>query len=72
MIHNEPEWKRTLARITELHLELVDQPEQLKLIGLSEEQIEQRIRKLESYCRHLEDEVATYERHTAATNAPAV
>ena len=72
MIHNESEWKRTLARITEVHLELVDQPDQLKLLGLSEEQIEQRIRKLKTYCRYLEDEVTTYERHPVAINAPAI
>ena len=67
MIRNEFEYKRTVARITEHHLQLVDQHEQLRLLGFSDEQIEQRIANLKSSWQHFEDEIATYERRTART-----
>ena len=67
MIRNDAEYKRTLARITEHHLWLVDRREQLELAGVPDEQIDEVLGDLHYNCRGLEDDIADYERHTART-----
>ena len=67
MIRHELEYKRTIARVTELHLQLVDQRERLQLAGLEDEQIEQMIGNLSARCRQLEDDIAVYESRLART-----
>jgi hypothetical protein len=71
MICNEPEFRRTVARRTELHLEIVDRRERLQLAGLSDEQVDEMIGDLIIRCRRLADEIATYDRLTAETWVPA-
>ncbi|HEY3964627.1 MAG TPA: hypothetical protein VGM05_08775 [Planctomycetaceae bacterium] len=70
MIRNENQYKSTVALLTERHLQLADRREELRLKGLSDEQIGQMIGNLISNCRHLEEEIATYERSTAGTWVP--
>ena len=72
MIRNDSEYKRTLARITEHHLRLVDRREELELEGVPDDQIDQLLADLQYNCRGLEDDVAAYERYTAPTWVPAV
>ena len=71
MIRTEFEYKSALARLTEQHLQLVDQREQLRQSGLSDEKIDQMVGGLKSSCRRIEIEVAGYERRTARTWVPA-
>lgn len=70
MIRNEPEFRRTVMRLTELHLELVDKREQLQLAGLEDEQIDELTGKMICSCRQLEDDIRTYEKRTARTWQP--
>jgi hypothetical protein len=67
MIRTEVEFKRTVARVTELHLQLVDLREQLQLAGLEDEQIEEMTGGLSAKCRQFEDDIAIYERRMART-----
>lgn len=71
MIRNELEFKRILARVTEHHLQLVDQRERLQQAGHSEEQIEHMLGSLIASCQRLKDEVASYDRRIARTWVPA-
>jgi len=71
MIRNELEFKRTVARLTELHLELVDRRERLQLAGLTDEQIDEMIGDLIVRSQRLGEEIAVYERRTARTWVPA-
>jgi hypothetical protein len=71
MIRNELEFRRTVVRLTELHLELVDRRERLELLGLADEQIEELIGNLICNCRRIEEEIAAYERQTERTWVPA-
>ncbi len=71
MIRNEDQYKSTVALLTERHLELAERREELRLRGLSDEQIGQMIGNLISNCQDLEEEIATYERRTARTWVPA-
>jgi hypothetical protein len=72
MIRNDSQYKRTLARITECHLEIVDRREQLRQSGCSDDEADEVMCRLQSMCRNLEDEISTYERRTARTWVPAV
>ena len=72
MIRNEDERKQAVARLTELHLQLSDQPRQLQILGLSDQQIEHRLANLKQTCQHLEDEIAKFGRLTACTWVPAL
>lgn len=71
MIRNELEYRRTVVRLTEVHLELVDRRERLELLGLVDEQIEELIGNLICNCRRIEAEIAAYERATERTWVPA-
>jgi len=70
MIRNELEFKRTVRRLTELHLQLVDQRERLQLAGLEDEQIEELTGNLTAMCRQFEDDIALYESRMARTWVP--
>lgn len=67
MIRNDSEYKRTLARITEHHLQLVDRREQLELAGVPDEQIDELLGDVQYNCRGLEEDIAAYERYTSRT-----
>lgn len=71
MIRNDGEYKRTLARITECHLRLVDRREELELAGVPDEKIDATLDDLLHNCRGLEDDIAAYERYASPTWVPA-
>ena len=72
MIRDVSEYKRTLARITECHLEIVDRREHLRQMGCRDEQSDEVLSRLKATCRNLKDDVSTFENRTARSWVPAV
>jgi len=72
MIRNVSEYKRTLARITECHLEIVDRREHLRHTDCRDDQADEVLRRLSATCANLKDEVSKFESRTARTWVPAV
>jgi hypothetical protein len=71
MIHTADEYKLALARLTELHLQLAEQREEMRRCGISDDKIEERISELKSSCDNVEDDIAAYERCTCRTWVPS-
>jgi hypothetical protein len=70
MIRNDSEYRRTIARITECHLNIVDRHEELRRCGaLSSD--DSTLREWETLRRMLEDQIARYERGVSHHWAPA-
>ena len=65
MIRNDAEYRRTIARITEYHLEIVDRRDHLRQLEYLDPQADEMIHDLKSKCRNLEGEIATYERRAS-------
>jgi len=72
VINNESDYKRTIARLTECHLQIVDRKSELRDAGYTEQAAEQKMRELKSICQTLENDIARYERDIANTWVPGV
>jgi len=72
MIRTDSEYRRTIARITECHLNIVDRREELRSTGSRCGDADSTLREWETLRRMLEDQIARYEGGVSHSWWPAV
>jgi hypothetical protein len=72
MIRTDAEYRRTIARITECHLAIVDRCDELRSAGSSCDDADPTLREWQTLQRMLEDQIARYESGVPRNWAPAV